>query len=83
MKLGFIGFGEVGFEISRGLNKEGLSGIVAYDPLWIDQKCGKLMNQRAQECFLESIERSFVSVSYDVLYPAARNRTVRCVRHYW
>jgi 3-hydroxyisobutyrate dehydrogenase-like beta-hydroxyacid dehydrogenase len=49
MKLGFIGFGEVGFEISRGLNKEGLSGIVAYDPLWIDQQCGKLMNQRAQE----------------------------------
>ena len=30
MKLGFIGFGEVGSQISRGLKGEGLEGIVAH-----------------------------------------------------
>ena len=33
MKLGFIGFGEVGCEMSRGLKGAGLEGIVAYDVL--------------------------------------------------
>jgi 3-hydroxyisobutyrate dehydrogenase-like beta-hydroxyacid dehydrogenase len=49
MKLGFIGFGEVGFEISRGLKAEGLSGIVAFDPMATDPKYGAQINQKAQE----------------------------------
>lgn len=49
MKLGFIGFGEVGFEISRGLKAEGLSGIVAFDPMAGDAKYGPPINQRAKE----------------------------------
>lgn len=49
MKLGFIGFGEVGYEISRGLKAEGLSGIVAFDSMAGDPKYGAQINQRAQE----------------------------------
>src|SRR6266568_3022584 len=33
MKLGFIGFGEVGCEMAHGLKAAGLEGIVAYDVL--------------------------------------------------
>ena len=32
MILGFIGFGEVGFELARGLKQEGLTEIIAFDP---------------------------------------------------
>ncbi len=49
MQLGFIGFGEVGFEISRGLKEEGLTGIIAYDPLADDPKNGALVKERAKE----------------------------------
>ncbi|MBP1763498.1 MAG: hypothetical protein H6Q65_556 [Firmicutes bacterium] len=47
MKLGFIGFGEVAFEISRGLKMEGLQGIVAFDPMKDDPKYGPLVQERA------------------------------------
>lgn len=36
MKLGFIGFGEVGCEMAHGLKSAGLEGIVAYDVLQED-----------------------------------------------
>ena len=49
MKLGFIGFGEVSYEISKGLKKEGLSGIIAFDPMLDDPKYGKLIAERAKE----------------------------------
>lgn len=47
MKLGFIGFGEVAYEISRGLLTEGLSGIIAYDPMAQDEHFGALVQDRA------------------------------------
>lgn len=47
MKLGFIGFGEVGFEVSRGLKEEGLVGIVAYDVLQNDSVKGNLIKEHA------------------------------------
>jgi len=47
MKLGFIGFGEVGYEISRGLKTEGLQGIVAYDIAQEEPKLGQLVRERA------------------------------------
>lgn len=47
MKLGFIGFGEVGFEVSRGLKEEGLVGIVAYDVLQNDSVKGNLIKKHA------------------------------------
>lgn len=49
MNLGFIGFGEVGFELARGLKQEGLSGVVAFDPMAGDAKYGPLVQNRAKE----------------------------------
>lgn len=48
MKLGFIGFGEVAYEMSRGFQTEGLQGIVAYDPMKNDAKFGSLIQERAK-----------------------------------
>ncbi len=70
MQLGFIGFGEVGFELSRGLKQEGLDGIIAYDPLANDPQYGALVKERAREagvCLTESplqvAERSEVIIA--------------------
>lgn len=49
MRLGFIGFGEVGFELARGLKKEGLLAIVAFDPFANDPQFGTLVRERAEE----------------------------------
>jgi len=49
MKLGFIGFGEVGFELARGLKQEGVAEIVAFDPMYEDPKYGALVKSRIQE----------------------------------
>ncbi|MDR3589173.1 MAG: NAD(P)-binding domain-containing protein, partial [Negativicutes bacterium] len=56
MKLGFIGFGEVGFEISRGLKEEGLGGIIAFDPQARDPKHGKAVQERAKEAGVRLVE---------------------------
>jgi 3-hydroxyisobutyrate dehydrogenase-like beta-hydroxyacid dehydrogenase len=48
MKLGFIGFGEVGSQISRGLKGEGLEGIVAHDVLQQDPARGGPVKERAE-----------------------------------
>jgi len=48
MKLGFLGFGEVAFELSRGLGEEGLHGIIGYDPMQDDPKYGSLIRKRAE-----------------------------------
>lgn len=47
MQLGFIGFGEVAFELSRGFKSEGVSGIVAFDPMKDDARFGPLVQERA------------------------------------
>ncbi len=47
MKLGFIGFGEVAYELSCGFKSEGLSGIIAYDPMKDHEKYGELVRERA------------------------------------
>ena len=56
MKLGFIGFGEVSFEISNGLKAEGLQGIVAYDPMQNDSKVGFLVRERAATAAVTLLE---------------------------
>jgi 3-hydroxyisobutyrate dehydrogenase-like beta-hydroxyacid dehydrogenase len=58
MKLGFIGFGEVGFELARGLNKEGVSEIVAFDPMAKDSQYGKLVSDRAREACADVLRTS-------------------------
>ncbi len=72
MKLGFIGFGEVGFEVARGLKGEGLDGIVAYDVLQNDAARGALVKERAetasvallesQKAVLDNVDIVFVAV---------------------
>jgi 3-hydroxyisobutyrate dehydrogenase-like beta-hydroxyacid dehydrogenase len=47
--LGFIGFGEAAFNISRGLKKEGFSDIVAYDKYWDTEPRAALIRKRAAE----------------------------------
>ena len=49
MKLGFIGFGEVGYELAKGVKKEGLAEIFAFDPFADDAKMGALVQERAAE----------------------------------
>ena len=53
MKLGFIGFGEVGFELARGLKQAGLSDIFAFDPMADDSRYSPLVHGRAAEAGVE------------------------------
>jgi 3-hydroxyisobutyrate dehydrogenase-like beta-hydroxyacid dehydrogenase len=60
MKLGFIGFGEVGYEIANGLTKEGLSEIYAFDSMQNHEKKGsyiKIHAEAAKVTLLESAEK--------------------------
>jgi len=45
MKLGFIGFGEVSYEMSKGFKEFGVSDICAYDPLYENN----IVQERAQK----------------------------------
>jgi 3-hydroxyisobutyrate dehydrogenase-like beta-hydroxyacid dehydrogenase len=48
MKLGLIGFGEVGSEMTRGLKGAGVEGIVAYDVKQEDPTWGGQLKQRRE-----------------------------------
>lgn len=48
MRLGFIGFGEVGFEMARGFKEEGLTDILAFDVMQGDPVFGPLIKERVQ-----------------------------------
>jgi 3-hydroxyisobutyrate dehydrogenase-like beta-hydroxyacid dehydrogenase len=49
-ELGFIGLGEAAFNIAKGLRKEGLEGIIAYDKFWNVAPNSELICNRANEC---------------------------------
>jgi len=49
-ELGFIGLGEAAFNIAKGLRKEGLEGIIAYDKFWNVSPNSELICNRANEC---------------------------------
>jgi len=48
MRLGFVGFGEVGFEMAKGFKAEGLTGILAYDVMQNHETFGPLIKERVQ-----------------------------------
>jgi 3-hydroxyisobutyrate dehydrogenase-like beta-hydroxyacid dehydrogenase len=48
-KVGFIGFGEVGYHLSKGLKESGLSGILACDKYAEDPQRGKIVAHRAKD----------------------------------
>ena len=49
MKLGFIGFGEVGYEISSGLVEQGLKEIYAYDVMQNHPEKGYIVKDKAEK----------------------------------
>ncbi|MDY0235692.1 MAG: DUF1932 domain-containing protein [Gudongella sp.] len=55
MKLGFIGFGEAAFEMARGLKKEGLEDIVAFDIMHDNPNFGDLIKERANLAKIELV----------------------------
>jgi 3-hydroxyisobutyrate dehydrogenase-like beta-hydroxyacid dehydrogenase len=69
-KLGFIGFGEAAFNLAKGLKKEGLHGIIAYDKYWNVAPQSELITKRAAETTVtlvpshkELVEHSEIIVS--------------------
>lgn len=72
MKLGFIGFGEVGYEMAQGFGGAGLTAILAYDVLQDHPVYGNLVSDRARtagvtlcataQAMLESIDVVIVAV---------------------
>jgi hypothetical protein len=48
VKLGFIGFGEAAYNITKGLTSEGLDGIIAYDKFWKDAPGSELVCKRCR-----------------------------------
>lgn len=48
MRLGFIGFGEVGFEMAKGYKEAGLDGILAYDVMQEHPVYGALVKERVK-----------------------------------
>ncbi|MFG5407530.1 NAD(P)-binding domain-containing protein [Piscinibacter sakaiensis] len=51
--LGFIGLGEAGFHIARGLREAGLPGICAFDRYWNVAPQSELVLARAREAGVE------------------------------
>jgi len=49
MKIGLMGFGQVGSAFAKGLRKEGLPCIVAYDKMQDTQPYGDVIKRRAKE----------------------------------
>lgn len=49
MQVGFIGFGEAGYTIGRGLRGAGLDQLFAYDIAWQSGDRGALIRRRAQD----------------------------------
>ena len=69
-KLGFIGFGEAGFNISEGLKGDGFDQIIAYDKYWDVEPNSELIRGRAEQAQValvpgmqELIEKSDMIIS--------------------
>lgn len=53
MRIGFIGYGEAAFEMSVGLNNEGLTNTIAYDPMWDHPDVKQLIHNRAEQASVQ------------------------------
>lgn len=58
MNIGFIGYGEVGKEMSKGLSNYGVDNIFAYDPLLTDTKPENLSKNTKLTYFQDATELS-------------------------
>ncbi len=80
-KIGFIGFGEAAFNIARGLIKEGIDNISAYDKYADQEPHSKLIKSRATEAgvilkkdleqLIDSADIIFCAVSANMVIPLA------------
>lgn len=83
MKLGFIGFGEVGFEQSVGFKQEGIQEIMAFDVMQNDSKYGPFIQERMEksgvtlasgpDAVFDFAEIVFVAVPGKVALETAKN----------
>ncbi len=76
IKIGFIGFGEAGFHIARGLRGAGLSSICAYDINARAPELGEKIQRRANEAEVPLFESNgeLVEVSDILLSTVTANR---------
>lgn len=71
MKLGFIGFGEVGFEMSQGFKAAGLEEIFVYDVMQGHEVYGPLVKERVQKSSVNLVSSSQeVLENVDVVFVA-------------
>ena len=56
LKLGFIGFGEAGYHLAKGLKQAGIAHISAYDLYHRTPERGDKIQQRATECEVPLLE---------------------------
>jgi 3-hydroxyisobutyrate dehydrogenase-like beta-hydroxyacid dehydrogenase len=56
MKVGFIGFGEAGYTIGKGLRAAGVEQLFAYDIAWQSSERGALIRSRAQDAGATLVE---------------------------
>ena len=71
MKIGFIGYGEAAFNISLGLNNQGVTGILATDAMLNHEILGKQIRMRASEANVTLVESNCeVAKSVDILFVA-------------
>lgn len=55
MRIGFIGYGEAAFEMSAGLNDEGLTNMIAYDPMWNHPDLKQLIHDRSTQASVQLV----------------------------
>ena len=68
MQIGFIGFGEAGFTIGKGLRDAGVEQVFAYDIATHSRDRGPLIQSRAQEAGAQLVESpSALAASADVM----------------
>lgn len=70
-KVGFIGFGEAGYHLSKGLKEAGIEDIFACDKLVGDSKRGRILKHRARDAQVRIVPdiRELVSLS-DLIFSA-------------
>jgi len=69
IKIGFIGFGEAGFHLARGLRGAGVSGICAYDIHTQTPGLGEKIQRRASESEVPLLEsNSDLAAASDIIF---------------
>ena len=82
MKLGLIGFGQVGSSFAKGLKEAGLREIVAYDKMWNTQPSGELIQRRAKEAGIPLLHNTqeLVTSSDIIICVTAANVAIESAR---